>query len=252
MGTAQPARRRRETFRRCARSWSSPATSATRIDGRAARLPRGRPDGRARSVQREQGLRRAGDGGDAAVVLRRPARRGRIRARRQRHRRRRLGGGPARARSHARGGGSVLPVDDPAARTRCGHGSTCSSRCAAISCSGARSRGGARLRGGMELRSRPRTTRRGRTSWSSGCERRWPRGRRRVSAEDDAARTRRRCCGSTARRRGRELGWRAGAHARRAVDLTGGVVSRAARGSAAARDARLRIEQLLMNTRTRQ
>src|SRR2546425_351433 len=63
----------------------------------------GRAAGRARSLQRQQGGGRAGDGRLPALVLRlrRPHRH---RARRQRHRRRRLGRGPARPRRHARAG----------------------------------------------------------------------------------------------------------------------------------------------------
>ena len=116
-----------------------------------ARLPRRRADGRPRSVQLEQGMRRIGDVCDAAVLLRDRGR-CRIRARRQRHRRWRLGGRPARSGSHARGGGRCAghdssPTRDSAMAVRAR---------AAARLSHARAgtrRGRARLRGGLELRS---------------------------------------------------------------------------------------------------
>ena len=70
-------------------------------------VPRGRPEGRARSVLELEGLRGARRRRLPALVLRARRRRAAagLRARRQRDRRRRLGRGPARAGHHARRAG---------------------------------------------------------------------------------------------------------------------------------------------------
>ena len=134
------------------RSSSSPATSATRT-AVATRLPRGRPDGRPRSVQREQGLRRARDGGDAALVPRRPrprsrhARAGNV-----------IGGGdwaedrlvPDLMRAAASG----CPVTDPAPTPTRPWQSRARAAARLSHASGGPRRARARVRGGLELRPR--------------------------------------------------------------------------------------------------
>ncbi len=96
-------------------------------------LPRERADGRPRSLQQQQGLRRARHRGLPPLVLRASGRRmaRRLGARRQRDRRRRLGRRPAGprhpARLRARRAGA-----SSATRTRSARGSTCSSRWRAI------------------------------------------------------------------------------------------------------------------------
>ena len=105
------------------------ATSATRTPRPAHAYREDDAAGRPRSLQREQGGCRARDGGVPLVVLL-PTDGScgdRQRARGQRDRRRRLGGRPHRARLRS-------CADAPASRsscairTRCGRGSTCSSR----------------------------------------------------------------------------------------------------------------------------
>ena len=98
-----------------------------------AGLPRGRPDGRPRPLQQQQGLRGAGHRGLPRCRSSRGARADRVGARRQRDRRRRLGAGPPRARHRARRGRRQAGAGAQSA-TPCAPGSTCSSRLPATCC----------------------------------------------------------------------------------------------------------------------